>query len=396
ALRGQFNERLIVFLQGLSDLKVNQRLAEFQKRLYASAREYGMGILKFNALMSLQGAVMTSLAYFGMWFVLWVASPLVYRGALSGLLLAGLGLGMLVSFEAFLLLPQAVQHFIAGKEALSRLTELTTWDGVLSSSLGGSLCEMNRLEIKAEKVCFSYRALEGNFQEHKTDKTGDVREISLTLSEGKRLGIVGPSGSGKTTLINLLLGMFEPQCGHIYLDGKDLRLYDLGWWRSVVASCSQDDYLFQTTIRENLLFLNREPSEEKLWQALEATKLADLVRQLPKGLETSLGDQGRQLSGGERQRLLLARTLLRDAPLYIFDEPTANLDLATATEVIQNIFEWTKQRAVILVSHQAIGFEQVDEILVFAAGAIAQRGTHDQLLQVDGYYAQLWRNSGVR
>lgn len=395
ALRGEFNERLIVFLQGLSDLKVSQRLAEFQKWLFASARRYGAGILKFNGLMSLQGAAMTLLAYFGMWCVLRVASPLVHQGILSGLILAGLSLGVLVSFEAFLLLPQAVQHFVAGKEALSRLSELTAGGRPSVSGSSGSLCRLNRLEIKVEQLCFSYRALEGDYQEPGSETAAGLREISFTLCEGQRLGIVGRSGSGKTTLIHLLLGMFQPQQGSIYLDGNDLSLYDLSWWRSVVASCGQDDYLFQTTIRENLLFLNREVSEEKLWQALEAAKLADFIRQLPEGLETRLGEHGKQLSGGERQRLLLARTLLRNAPLYIFDEPTANLDLVTAQEVVRNILEWTKSRAMIIVSHQAIGFEEMDEILVLAAGEIVQRGTHEQLLRGGGYYAQLWRSSGM-
>ncbi len=393
ALRGQFNERFIVFVQGLSDLRVNQRLEQFQGRLYASAKVYGEGMQKFNALMSLQGTGMTLLAYLGMWMTLWMASSLVHKGLLSGLVLAGLSLGVLVSFEAFLLLPQAVQHFVSGREALSRLTELTSSKASVFPHSRGFLSRISRLEIKATEVGFSYRALG---QAGAEESRAALQGISFTLCEGQRLGIVGRSGSGKTTLIHLLLGMFDPQQGDIYLDGKDLRLYDSRWWRSAVASCSQDDVLFQTTLRQNLLFLNAKASEEKLWQALEATQLTDFVRQLPQGLETNLGEQGKQLSGGERQRLLLARTLLRDAPLYIFDEPTANLDLATAKEVIRALFEWTKEKALILVSHQAIGFEQMDEILVLEAGEVVQRGTHEQLLQSDGYYGQLWRSSRVR
>jgi len=392
ALRGQFSDRLIVFLQGLIDLRVNQRLAEFQKRLAASAKKYGGGVYRFNTLMSLQGVTMNLLAFLAMWLMLWVATPLVHSGALSGLSLAGLGLGVLVSFEAFLLLPQAVQHFANGKEALLRLGEFASVKRDTAQAFSGSRSPVERLEIKFERVYFTYRASKSELSgwRNEGEASQGIRAVSFTLREGQRLGIVGRSGSGKTTLVHLLLGLFEPQMGAIYLNGIDLRQVDLNWWRSIVASCSQDDYLFQTSLRQNLLFLNPQASTEKIWQALEAVKLADFVRQLPQGLETHLGEHGKQLSGGERQRLLLARTLLRDAPLYIFDEPTANLDLVTAREVIQNLLWWAKQSAMILISHQAIGFEQMDDILVIEAGYIAQRGKHLDLLITNQYYAQLW------
>lgn len=395
ALRGQFSDQLIVFLQGLIDLKVNQRLAEFQKRLFASAKKYGGGVFRFGALSSLQGAVMNLLAYLAMWLMLWVATPLVYGRALSGLSLAGLGLAVLVSFEAFFLLPQAVQHFVNGKEALRRLGEFVSVKQDTASTTPVSRPQLEPLEIKFERVHFAYSASQGKLPdwEKEGEASQGIKAVSFTLREGQRLGIFGRSGSGKTTLVHLLLGLFEPQSGAIYLNGKDLRQVDLSWWRSMVASCSQDDYLFQTSLRENLLFLNPQASSEKMWKALEAVKLADLVRQLPQGLETHLGEHGKQLSGGERQRLLLARTLLRDAPLYIFDEPTANLDLATAREVVQNLLLWAKQSAMILISHQAIGFEQMDEILVLEAGGIVQCGKHLELMKSNECYAQLWRNN---
>lgn len=396
ALRGKFSAQLIVFLQGMIDLKVNRRLAEFQKRLSASAQKYGEGVCRFNTLVSLQGAAMNLLGYLAMWLMLWVATPLVHSGTLNGLSLAGLGLAVLVSFEAFLLLPQAVQNIANGKEALLRLGEFVSIKVDTASTTPVSRPQLEPLEIKFERVYFAYKASNSELPVWEKEGQGSqgIKAFSFALREGQRLGIFGRSGSGKTTLVHLLLGLFEPQSGAVYLNGKDLRQVDLSWWRSIVASCSQDDYLFQTSLRENLLFVNPQASSEKMWKALEAVKLADFVRQLPQGLETHLGEHGKQLSGGERQRLLLARTLLRDAPLYIFDEPTANLDLATAREIVQNLLSWTKQSAVILISHQAIGFEQMDEILVLEAGGIVQRGKHLELLKSNERYAQLWRNNG--
>ncbi|RCK75542.1 MAG: Transport ATP-binding protein CydD [Anaerolineae bacterium] len=396
ALRGQFSERLVVFLQGLVDLKVNRRLAEFQHRVVASARKYGRGVCRLNSLMSLQGVAMNLVAYCAMWLALWIATPLVKAGAISGLSLAGLGLGVLVSFEAFLILPQAVQYFVSGKEALLRLSEIAAERREVSSNTFGSRTQTERFEIKFDCVHFDYRAIESNLPAWTNlEQAGQgIKAVSFTLGEGQRLGIVGRSGSGKTTLVYLLLGLFEPQSGAIYLDGKDLSQYDLSWWRSCVASCTQDDYLFQTSLRENLLFLNPNVSQERLWQALEAVRLADFVRRLPQGLETQLGEHGRRLSGGERQRLLLARTLLRESPMYIFDEPTANLDLITAKEIVQNLISWADRSTIILISHQAIGFEQMDEILVFDQGCIIGRGKHQDLLDSNEYYAQLYRENG--
>ncbi|GAB4483108.1 MAG: thiol reductant ABC exporter subunit CydD [Anaerolineales bacterium] len=396
ALRGDYSARLVLFLQGLTDLRINQRLEEFRSRLNRSAQQYGSGLYQFNAYMSLQGAVMTFLGYGGMWFILWMASRLVEQGRISGLLLAGLGLGVLVSFEAFLLLPQAVQHLVTGGRAFSRLSDMVNDSQTKSFASSGVLHRINEMSLQVENVSFCYPWWAGKI-DHTTAQEihNGVRNVSFTLSKQRRLGIVGPSGSGKTTIINLLLGMFPPDQGAIFLDGKPLEQYDLSWWRSVVASCAQDDYLFQTTLRENLLFLNRKANEERIWQALEAMKLAEFVHQLPHGLDTYLGEQGKQLSGGERQRLLLARTLLRDAPLYLFDEPTANLDPVIAKQVIQNILDWTTGRALLLISHQAIGFDRMDEILVLEAGEIVQRGTHEELLNSGGYYTRLWLESSL-
>ncbi|PWH13571.1 MAG: thiol reductant ABC exporter subunit CydD, partial [Anaerolineae bacterium] len=228
-LRGKFNEQLVLFLQGMVDLKVNRRLGEFSKRLLMSAKRYGKGVFRFNALISLQGVWMNFLAYFAMWVTLWVAAPLVWEGALSGLSLAGLGLGVWSSFEAFLLLPQAVQHFVSGRAALSRLGELVSVQQGLPVKQMDLRTQIMRCNIKVEQVSYHYPESEEN---PTSPKNGEARRrgiesISFELSEGQRLGIVGRSGSGKTTLVNLLLGLIEPQSGVITIDGADLLQYDL-------------------------------------------------------------------------------------------------------------------------------------------------------------------------
>jgi len=398
ALRGQLSEQLVVFLQGLSDLKVNQRLDEFRERVNSSAYQFGRGVLKFNALMSTQSALMTLIAYFAMWIALRAAIPLVHIGIVNGLLLAGIALGVLVSFEAFLLLPQAAQHFASGQKALSRLAELVRKPPQALSSQSSLLRHLSQLDIRVEELCFYYDGICGDDQKRsgEVEASAGVEKITFSIHAGKRLGIVGHSGGGKTTLLNLLIGMLEPQKGKILLDGRDLRDFDLSWWRSYISSCGQDDYVFQATILENLLLCNPQASEEQIWQVLDVVRLTEMIQRLPQGLQTNLGEHGKQLSGGERQRLLLARTLLRDSPLYLFDEPTANLDLSTGIEVVQGLLRWTDRRAVIFVSHQAICFDQMDEILVLENGRITQRGRHEELLKFSGYYSQLWWNTEAR
>ncbi len=216
-----------------------------------------------------------------------------------------------------------------------------------------------------------------------------MSDVSFSLASGRRIALVGPSGSGKSTLLRLALRFWDPAAGTICLNGQDIRRYALDDLRALIGVVEQDTCLFNDTLRGNLLLARPDAGEGELGRVLEQAQLTSLVRQLPQGLKTWVGEQGLRLSGGERQRVAIARALLKDAPLLILDEPTANLDPLTERAVLDALDVLMQGRSVLLITHRLIAMERMDEILVLDRGRVRERGTHEQLLARGGLYRQM-------
>jgi ABC-type multidrug transport system fused ATPase/permease subunit len=188
----------------------------------------------------------------------------------------------------------------------------------------------------------------------------------------------------------LALRFWDTTRGTVYLNGHDVRDYALNDLRAAMSVVDQETYLFNDTIRANLLLARPDANEDELAQALEQAQLSDMIGRLPAGLDTWIGEQGLRLSGGERQRLAIARALLKDAPLLILDEVTANLDPQTEHVLLEALDTLMQGRTTLMITHRLIAMERMDEILVLDQGRICQRGTHEQLLREDGLYRQLF------
>ena len=201
---------------------------------------------------------------------------------------------------------------------------------------------------------------------------------------------MGPSGAGKSSLVNLLLRFWEYDAGEIIVAGRELREYAPDAARQLFAVVSQTTHLFNTTIRQNLLLARPEASDDDVIHAARQAQIHDWICSLPQGYDTLVGEQGLKLSGGERQRLAIARALLKDAPIILFDEATANLDPVTERDVLQAIRSLMQQRTTLMITHRLVGLELVDEILVLNAGRVIERGTHADLLQLNGVYRRMW------
>jgi ABC-type multidrug transport system fused ATPase/permease subunit len=187
--------------------------------------------------------------------------------------------------------------------------------------------------------------------------------FSLRLEPGEHVAIVGPSGAGKTTAVNLLLRFLDPERGRVTLGGRDLGAYRQADLRSVISVAGQDSHLFSVSIRQNVALARPGATEAQIERALRRATIWDWVSGLPDGLETLVGEQGRELSGGQRQRIVLARAFLAEAPVLVLDEPTAHLDSETAEVLIQDVLTEAEGMTVVLITHRGEGLDLVDRVI---------------------------------
>jgi ATP-binding cassette, subfamily B, bacterial len=216
-----------------------------------------------------------------------------------------------------------------------------------------------------------------------------LRQISAEMPAGTRTALVGETGAGKTTLAYLIARLYEPQRGSVSIDGVDVRDLTLSSLAGIVGLVSQETYLFHASIRENLRFACPGASDEEIEAAARAAQIHDLISSLPEGYDTPVGERGYRFSGGEKQRIAIARTVLRNPPVLILDEATSSLDNETERAVQQALDELAKGRTTIAIAHRMSTIRDADQILVLDAGRIVERGTHEELVELEGRYSEL-------
>jgi ATP-binding cassette subfamily C protein CydCD len=383
--RSRLNTALVDGLQGMADLLAFKQAHRQSKLIQTAGFQLATAQAKMAQITGLQTALGVLFANTGMWAVLALAVPLVRDGRLQGYLLPVVVLAALTSFEAVLPVPQAATYLEANLQAARRLFELVDAPAEVVPPANPTPLPAV-FSIETHRLGFRY-----------PDRSGSpiLDEITFTLSRGKHLALVGPSGAGKTTLINLLLRFWEFHQGDILLDGRDLREYDPDALRRSIAVVSQNTYLFSNTVRENLLLARPEASEGEIVAAARQAQIHAFFQSLPQGYETWIGEHGLRLSGGERQRLAIARALLKNAPLLILDEPTANLDAQTEKALLQAIQQAVEglinePHSVLMATHRLVNMEWMDEILVLDGGRIVERGRHQELLTRRGLYWRMW------
>ena len=217
-----------------------------------------------------------------------------------------------------------------------------------------------------------------------------LKDVTFKLDTGHSIAIVGPSGSGKSTLVNLIPRLYDAVSGEVLFDGTNVKKLDLTFLRGNIGVVTQDTYLFNGTIRENLLYVKPEASEAELIDACERANIYDFISKQPDGLDTMVGNRGLKLSGGEKQRLSIARVLLRDPALLIFDEATSALDSISERKIQDAIDPLVSSRTSILIAHRLSTILAADEILVIKDGEIAERGKHKDLVKAGGVYTELY------
>ena len=404
ALRAELNAQMVDGIQGVQDILACGRAEEQQRKIRELDRSLAQVQRQLAFIAGLQQALTDLLMNLALWTLLVLAIPLVATKAINGVYLATLALLILASFEAIQPLGQAFQslgHSLAAGERVFEVIDAAPQVSDCATPLPlASEQGPDRGLLEFDQVHFSYAADDDPYAAANAVSTASSAQaaemsevlhgISFTLRPGSRVAIVGPSGSGKTTIARLVPRFWDTTRGTIRLDGQDIRRYALNDLRNYMSVVAQDTYLFNSTIRSNLLLANTHASASEIEQALEQAQLSEFIAQLPKGLGTWIGEQGLRLSGGERQRLAIARALLKNAPLLILDEVTANLDPLTEQALLSTLATLMQGRATLMITHRLVAMEQMDEILVLNAGRISQRGTHAQLLQEDGLYRQMF------
>lgn len=218
-----------------------------------------------------------------------------------------------------------------------------------------------------------------------------LRRIDLRIPAGETAAIVGSTGSGKTTLLKLLMRFYDPTGGDVLLDGRSLRSLQLRDLRQAVGLVSQDVFLFHGSVRENIAYARPDASLEEVEAAARAAEAHDFIMRLPDGYETFVGERGQKLSGGQRQRISIARAILKDPPVLLFDEATSAVDNETEAAIQRSLEHVSRDRTTVIIAHRLSTIRHAHQIHVLDKGKLVESGTHDELLQKNGAYTKLWR-----
>ncbi|WP_375490044.1 ABC transporter ATP-binding protein [uncultured Jatrophihabitans sp.] len=314
--------------------------------------------------------------------VLGVGAVLIRDGSLSvGALIAFL-LYIDMFFSPIQQLSQVFDSWQQTRVSVARIADLMALDSLTPEPQRPEQLGAAHGAIALDDVRFSYP----------TSAAGDaLHDLDVAVRAGETVAIVGETGAGKSTILKLLARFYDPQHGAVSMDGHDLRALELGDFRSHLGYVPQEAFLFTGTVRDNIAYGRPAASDAEVEAAARAVGAHDVVAGLPNGYLTELGERGGSLSSGQRQLIALARAQLADPTLLLLDEATSNLDLATESKVNAAMREVARDRTTILIAHRLQTTQFADRIVVMADGQVAESGTHDELLELDGTYARMWR-----
>ena len=223
-----------------------------------------------------------------------------------------------------------------------------------------------------------------------------LENINIDIPKGKTLGIIGTIGSGKTTLMNLLTKLYSIPDGKITIDGKDINDIDIEVLRENICYITQDNFLFSSTLKDNISLFKEEYKEEQIKESIKKAVIYEEISQMPKGIKTKIGERGADLSGGQKQRVVISRAFLKDSSIVIFDDTFSALDNRTSQELLGNIKELTQDKTCIIISNKVADVKQSDKILVLNNGKMVEQGIHDELIHNHGIYQEFFEQQSTK
>ena len=367
-------------LSGIRETMGFNRQQYERSRFDAVSRRYGRSNLKAMLLWSLYSPGMIFVGSLGTILILWYGTGEVAEGRLT--------VGELVMFLSYLALfyvpvnqihavNHMLQHALAASERVFDIVDAVpeVQDRPAATVPAGRLLGA----VRFEQVSFHYRP-----------DVPVLTEVGLEVKPGERVALVGPSGAGKSTLVKLLMRFHDVTAGTIRLDEYDLRDLPLACLRSQIGFVQQEPFLFNGTVRENIAYGDLTADQAAIERAARAARAHDFVAELPEGYETRIGERGVKLSVGQKQRVSIARVLLKDPPIVVFDEATSNIDTETEVKIREALAVLTKGRTTFIIAHRLATLHDVDRILVMDRGQIVEQGSHEELLDRGGVYAALY------
>ncbi|HEY7203529.1 MAG TPA: ABC transporter ATP-binding protein [Methylomirabilota bacterium] len=379
---GELNAHAVDSIQGLAEIVAFQQEARRGEALAARAHAYAEARMPFLADLARQSAMQDVATGLGGLAVTMVGASLVAAGRLEAAMLPLLTLLAMSAFVPVWEIAQVGRQLADTLAATRRVHAVHAEPVLIADGPGVALPGPRREEaatIALHDVTFTYpgRARPA------------LAQVSFTVPAGATVALVGPSGAGKTTIASLLLRFWDPTSGSITLAGHDLRAWSLDDLRGHIALVAQDTHLFNDTLGGNIRIARPEATAAEVAAAIERASLAPLVRTLPEGIETRVGEHGLQLSGGQRQRVAIARAFLRDAPVLILDEATSHLDAVNEQVVQEALLGLARARTTIVIAHRLSTVRAADQIVVLDEGRVVEQGRHDELLRRRGLYARL-------
>ncbi len=377
---GDLSSRLANNLGGIATIKSFTAEAREAERLKASSEAYVEANRRAIRISSAFIPVIRMAILAGFLATFTVGGMMALEGSLN----VG-AYGVLVFLTQRLLWPltglaEVIDLFERAMASTQRILNLLEEPVYVHDAGSKALVQPVRGQVRFEKVSFHYP----------TSGAG-IQAIDLTVPAGHTLALVGATGSGKSTLIKLLLRFYDPDQGRILIDDQPVRDLTLHSLREAIGLVSQDVYLFEGSIRDNLVYGRPDASEEQIIAAARMAEAWSFIAALPEGLDTPVGERGVRLSGGQRQRLSLARALLKDPPILILDEATSAVDNETEAAIQRSLRRIGHNRTVIMIAHRLSTIVDADTIAVIEQGEVVESGTHDQLLELGGAYHAQWR-----
>jgi ABC-type multidrug transport system fused ATPase/permease subunit len=372
-----------VVQQGLESMRVVKAFGRQdleQSELGEVSRETVAAALKARRVKSLLSPVVTVVVSLCTGFVLWRGSSLILKGAMT--------VGALTVFLSYLNkffkpvqdLAKMTNSIAQASVGVERVRAILDTDTIIPERPNAIEPAPFRGEVIFEHVAFGY------------DPAAPVlRDVNFTIKPGQLVGVVGPTGGGKSTVVSLIPRFYDANSGSVKIDGVDIRDYKLEGLRKHIGFVLQDTVLFRGTVRDNIAYGHPGATEDEIIQAAKLANADEFIVRMPHGYDSPVGERGLTLSGGQRQRIGIARALIRNNPILILDEPTAALDTESEKLVIEALERLMKGRTVITIAHRLSTIRDADKIIVLKGGVVAEEGTHDQLLALNGVYAELHR-----